>query len=312
MNKLKPKYQITITNENQTILGKLQKITNKPIIEEPISFSPLSILGDLCDSRKKIIINGRASYILSTDFDLYEIGDKYEYGFGIPMYIFHDYRYAILKRTIEQHITGRVKIEKKHMDILRQMFDLHYSYASSFKQTWSLHNLLPQKIPEYTYQRFEFNISNLAEELSTCDAYEHRYVYTCYSVRDVIFSIFHYLIIHDYKFSQCEHCERYYATLNLKQRYCKRTSPISDFSHLECEQAVRNMKQKLSRRKKSVYSNLERNHPQKMHEFDIEYNKYKQKVDMRSSVNNLQALETFLAKENISNNWYSTKNATRQ
>ena len=137
-----------------------------------------------------------------------------------------------------------------------------------------------------------------------------RFNYTCYSLEETIFAIWHYLIFHGYnKFNQCHHCGNYFSTNTLKQKYCNDNSPYDGYTHLDCEQAVRNIKQKLIRRRKVIYTNLFYNYNNDiLYQFLDEYDKMNVIIKERSSVENLKNLENFLDKETVSKRWYTDEN----
>lgn len=83
---------------------------------------------------------------------------------------------------------------------------------------------------------------------------EHMYCYNFHSAQDIIFAIMHYLISFDYKFQKCRHCGKYFATQNLKNKYCERYSPIKRYSHLQCFSAQHSICQHLNSIYKKVYA----------------------------------------------------------
>lgn len=87
----------------------------------------------------------------------------------------------------------------------------------------------------------------------------------CNNMVSVVLSIVRYLAVHNYKFLLCEHCGRPFCVpvsrKISRKKYCSRNSPcvLADnlsYTHLPCEQAVRNIKQQLSRMKKRCYNAL--------------------------------------------------------
>lgn len=98
-----------------------------------------------------------------------------------------------------------------------------------------------------------------------CSNKDGAFVYhDCETMRGVLFSIVHFLILNGYKFAYCKHCGKLFATKSLKEQYCKRISPCYNMvvagkkilsSELTCEQAVRCITQKFRDRKKCIYNN---------------------------------------------------------
>lgn len=81
-------------------------------------------------------------------------------------------------------------------------------------------------------------------------------VYTCANIQQVVFSILHFLILNGYKFANCKHCGRLYATQNLKNTYCSRTSPYPGYERYYCKDAVKRINDALEKRRKTVYERL--------------------------------------------------------
>ena len=136
-----------------------------------------------------------------------------------------------------------------------------------------------------------------------------RFTYSCYSLEDIIFSICHFHILHNYKFNfkinRCIHCGKYFATKTFKQKYCKGKSPYKGCELLNCEQAVRDVRQKLARQKKSICSLLYKSYdPSILHIFYDEYDEFIKSLGDCSSAENLNKLEQFLSKENRKQRWY--------
>lgn len=84
------------------------------------------------------------------------------------------------------------------------------------------------------------------------DMKTHHFV--CDNFRGVVFSILYFYLIKGFKIVSCPHCGKYFATRTLKQKYCTRKSPYNGYEHLNCEQAVRNIKQECTRHKKKIYN----------------------------------------------------------
>lgn len=77
-----------------------------------------------------------------------------------------------------------------------------------------------------------------------------------HDVKSLIYGLMYYYAMNDYKLKKCEHCGKWFATKSFKIKYCQRNSPVDKFTHLKCEQAVRNIKQEINRTKKLVYNSL--------------------------------------------------------
>lgn len=112
------------------------------------------------------------------------------------------------------------------------------------------------------------------------------------------FAIIHYLISHGYRIKKCNHCHKYFVANSVRSRrkiYCDRNSPYKGFEHLNCEQAVRNILTKLSRKRLSVYKKLYNiDSIWKPGEFSLECKEYRDNIKKEGSVENLQEYEQFL------------------
>ena len=111
----------------------------------------------------------------------------------------------------------------------------------------------------------------------------------------------YYYAYNEYKIVRCRHCGKWFATKTLKEQYCKRISPcfgdiIKGKTPLPCEQAVRNIKQKQSRRHKNVYSYLDisAKDQEEIEHFKTESKKLKEAITRSPSVENFKKYEDFL------------------
>ena len=137
-----------------------------------------------------------------------------------------------------------------------------------------------------------------------------RFSYTCYSLEEALFALWHYLIFHDYtKFNKCHHCGTYFATKTLKQKYCTQNSPYEKYIHLDCKQAVRNIKLKLARRRKVIYTHLNNYYSEDTRrQFERECDLHEDKIKSLSSIENLKAFERTLDKQAVKEKWYTDEN----
>ncbi len=127
-----------------------------------------------------------------------------------------------------------------------------------------------------------------------------------------MYAFLHYYKLKNYKLSICPHCKKIFFKNSGRQsnneKYCIRKSPYIEkyfdnnskgFSHLECGEAVKNINQKLNRKKKRLYSimytyNNGNNHYGVANSFLDECLIYRKKIKERASVENLQEYEKFL------------------
>lgn len=139
------------------------------------------------------------------------------------------------------------KIENNNLFTLAELEKLKSFYDVRFRLdviTVEVENGFPEPL--------RFGFCDSQNMLDSIDNENHCYTYICYSMTDVIFAILHYLLLNDYKFRKCEHCEKYFATLTLKQKYCMRNSPLTGYTHLDCATAVDHALKAIKRRRKYV------------------------------------------------------------
>jgi len=142
-----------------------------------------------------------------------------------------------------------------------------------------------------------------------------RFAYTCYSLEEALFAVWHYLILNDYtKFHKCPHCDRYFATKSLRG-YCKRNSPYKgygylknsykEYSGLNCKLAVDRIKEQMTRRRGKVCEHIQTHYGFKvLHEFANKYDDLKGDIIKCPSVENLKKLDLFLAIDEVQKTWY--------
>ena len=161
---------------------------------------------------------------------------------------------------------------------------------------------------EYIYQRV--SCASITDVNNIFAEYENRntplrFTYTCHSLIEMVYCIWHYLIYNNYdKFIICEHCGRCFATNTLKQKYCTHNSPYERYTHLTCIDAVKTIKRKLARRKNNIDLHLQNNYSIAIfHAFLDAYEPHKAAVSACASVDNLKAMERFLCDE-VKENYY--------
>lgn len=117
------------------------------------------------------------------------------------------------------------------------------------------------------------------------------------SITDVVYSILYYYAYNGYKLVKCEHCGRWFVTNTFKNKYCPRKSTFDGYTHLKCEQAVRNISQELQREKKRIYNNMttykDSSNPD-VYSFLDECAFYHGEIKKRATVKNLKAYFDFL------------------
>ncbi len=123
------------------------------------------------------------------------------------------------------------------------------------------------------------------------------------TVAQVMIAALYYYAYYGYKMVRCKHCGKWFATKTLKEQYCKRISPcvndiIKSKKPLNCEQAVRNIRQQQSRQHRQIYSRsyLKAKNQGEIDSFLTESYILKDAVKRSPSVGNCKKYHVFLKK----------------
>ena len=194
-------------------------------------------------------------------------------------------------------------LDSKHESDLVSYLDAKLANLPNIKTKVPLHFSIdvPDKI-EQALHYSHYSVENfLNYNLSKC----HEYFYECYSLADVIFSVLHFLALNRYKFNKCLHCDRYYAASTYK--YCSRHSLYPTFEHLPCDEAQKNIKQKISREHRKIYKNLFENYPPEvLEDFETKYSTELKSVKEHPNTTNIDSCFALVNPDR----WY-TKEYTR-
>ena len=113
--------------------------------------------------------------------------------------------------------------------------------------------LKKEEIEEF---RIMYGLSVKHTPLNPLDVTEGLQVKNATSILDIVFHLLYYYALNNLKLVKCEHCGRWFVTNTFKKKYCSRNSTFDGYTHLKCEQAVRNISQELQREKKRIYNNM--------------------------------------------------------
>lgn len=306
------KYIVEIIKENKIPKGHLQiiqemKINNKlKIITRDYYFNITNVLCDLATFKYNYNIEDEdivyAGYDEETAFEKTIKIDKHE----------NVYYYA-LAEFIKKLIIENKEISVKELEKIKLFFDIKTNYSISYKEKDKLYKKIGKDISEFTYKPLQYGFSKINAIFENDNKIPHRYIYNCSNLTDVLYSILHYLVLHNYtKIRKCNHCGKLYYYNHSNQRYCNRKSPYEDYTHLECEQAVRNIKQRLSDRNKSIQSHLTYYYEHNFNKYLNHWYELKDKVDLCSSVENLKKLDEFVKPKNIKKNFYIEQSIEEQ
>lgn len=288
------KYQVVILKEDK-VEGKLY------LEDKEIWFNPLTVLADLrcqksrisCDSKQEINSFNTEEGISTIDGFLY----SEEWGFGEKIAIPDREReyYSKMIRDLKRIIIDKIRIITiAEVEYLKILYGITYELTLSVKKKRTpLMNIL--KISDDTFfHQCHWGLTEALDMIRGGKLEEaHVFIYDCNSLKDVIFSIFHFLVFNGYKFTQCAHCSEYFATKTYKIKYCDRKSPYNKCEHLCCEETVRYLRQKLRMQESRVVSNLTQHHYERLNDFYKERHKYKTFKEM-SLVTSFRECEEFL------------------
>jgi len=319
-------YYLAITNEKGIINGHL---SSTGFDDDKNRFNPLTVLGDLLKTVFKYeAIDESASYWYSFknsywkhpffyDKEIERIIVAYNLLYkdiGVPVNhpFYKDWwrinSFIVAVKRLHECFNSQTNISLSEIELTKAMNQFQFTFDVQLgmkPQNNSKKNL--NKKDEIRYHHLYLGSHVTTEfwwkyQKESIDPI--RFAYTCYSLEEVLFAIWHYLVFHGFtKFNQCHHCGTYFATNSLKNKYCNDNSPYENYTHLDCEQAVRNIKQKLSRRRKIAYNNIWTYRDVNIDPFLEEFWELNDKVKERSSVQNLKELEYFLDKKTVREKW---------
>lgn len=126
------------------------------------------------------------------------------------------------------------------------------------------------------------------------------------SLFDIFYGFIHYYAFHGMNLKKCEHCGRWFATTSFKKKYCSRTSPCTGYTHLNCEQAVRNIMQNCSRIKNRIETkarNARIGSNSFIYDFALKCDPLYLDAKRRPTVKNLLAYHAFLKSVEKNKGW---------
>ena len=169
--------------------------------------------------------------------------------------------------------------------------------------------LKKEEIEEF---RIMYGLSVKHTHLNMCDVNEGLLVKNATSILDIVFHLLYYYTLNNLKLVKCEHCGRWFDTSSLKNKYCTRNSTVAGYTHLNCEQAVRNIKQQCGRKKNRIETKANNanksdvlNHSYS--EFVVDFQKqcdfYIEKISEKLTVENLSDYLCFLERVEKGKEW---------
>ncbi len=300
------KYIVEISRENKKLIGKLynkKKGINSP---ETYTFCPTNLLCDLTIMNK--------NHYFKNDKNLQNMGYKTEYAFGKPIHIDKTenlYYYYPLAELIKDSILNNKKISIEELERIKLFFNINLNYSISLKENNPLYEKLNGKkdIKEFTYIPLEYGHCNINKIFEDNKTKSYKYIYKCDTLTEVIFSILHYLIINKYnKVRRCNHCEKLYFYQHSNSEFCNRKTPIKEYEHLECKQAVKNIKQLCKRRNKIIDEKIDNEYYHNLKKYRASWKKYKEIVNKEPTVEHLRQLATLTSKKYVKKHFYIDEN----
>ncbi|MBE6756662.1 MAG: hypothetical protein E7555_09420 [Ruminococcaceae bacterium] len=175
--------------------------------------------------------------------------------------------------------------------------------------------LTMQEVEEF---RIMYGLSIKHTPLNLCDVNEGLQVKNATSILDIVFHLLYYYTLNNLKLVKCEHCGRWFVTSNFKNKYCTRNSTVAGYTHLNCEQAVRNIKYQCGRKKNRIETKANNanksdilNHSYS--EFVLNFQKqcdfFIDKISQRHTVENLSEYMCFLDKVEKGKEWLNYGNS---
>ena len=242
-------------------------------------FNPLTILGDLLHwTRNPMRIDWRAI-------------KEFQNVFGIPYFYNSRQCYDYYKKMCDL----RERIQMDTPLRIDELNALKFFYDFTFKLNIAGIEEDGRNIP------LKFGLCRSEQFFKRAD--HEKYFYECFSMIDIPFAILHFLLMNGYKFKRCEHCGKYFATHKTGRSYCTRKSPLKGYEHLKCSEAVKKMMKYLRDKKKQIYINLERHHPEMSQEFLDEFEIFGA-VRLEKRAEDLEVLKA-LTNEEYRKRWYS-------
>lgn len=126
---------------------------------------------------------------------------------------------------------------------------------------------------------------------------------SCRTMIDFVFALVHYLVFNNYKITQCNHCGHLFAVKSLKEKYCNRNSPFTEYEDYSCKEAVKQITDTFEKRRKNEYDRLrkrakeygvESKHVKIFNDFYTVCEEYKRQIKKGASVELLMEYKAFL------------------
>jgi len=307
---------VTVTYEAGKLTGTIKR--NQGDAVALTTFDPLTVLPDLIDTvyYENISSYVQDNYFFKEDYLKHpffsdgEYTDRINKGFPHPSHFVHFYNAV---HQINDVLTSNKKITLSQLEVFKQFYNLKFTYKIEFLREnpmYQQHELVSKygfikNAPDSEFQwetlsyNDQFDISGMFKDNKGIPM---RFTYTCHSLEDIIFSVWHYLIMFGYKYSKCQHCDKYVANLEFR-KYCHRNSPYKGYTHLSCNIAVDHIEKNMKKRKNSRRSYLSNYYPLAVYDFLNEFDALISK-EVPKNVNTFYKLEHITSKQYVKEKWH--------
>lgn len=229
-----------------------------------VPFNPLTALGDLLDAARGEIVKGNDAG--RNDSDAARTAKEFKRIFGLSFPKRNHAEFFEKMQVMRSVILCEKRLSLETFEMLRSFMGLKFSYEIALIDPPALNRCETGFTDTSLKPGFVGNDEALHAVLAKSK--NNLYVYTCSSMEDVAFSIMHYLILSNYTFAECEHCERIFARKSAKQKYCPRDSPCKGYEKYNCSTAVDKAVAEIKRRRSNIRKNLGNYYPGAIWRFD--------------------------------------------
>ena len=134
------------------------------------------------------------------------------------------------------------------LELLKPYYEVHHIFTPISKDN----------TPNATYVSppIDFSTFDIKEVLKYKTTIYHDFFYQCFSPSDIIFSLLHFQALTYMKYGICKHCQRVYATRNLRNTYCNNNSQYPGFEKYSCYEAKKEILRKLTNTRRKIHNNL--------------------------------------------------------
>ncbi len=323
-------YRISLEKDGTKAIGELtriyyQKTKEFPFFEtteEKILFDPFYILGDLRNQLIPYKIHMKRSDYFKRESYLFSNYDC-EYGFNKPLNIDDKKNYSSLLKSLNELIESNSKIKEQELERLIKECHIHLECSVSIKHKNNIRQIdrINQQEEKYIPLIYNFGRTNREIDRRTYLEKTHVFSYKCMTMTDVIFSIIHFWVIHDYRFIICPLCQKIYISVPTRGKHsgCERKAEISIDNFLTekrkekfrqedqtCKTTLKFIKNYFRDIRKDILKNLNEKHSVKIENYEASdntykkfneyYKKYNEQLNSCSCYNNILIMNTILSK----------------